>query len=271
MLGGYRSRQGRVSVGAPAGVFALAVLALTAVQVRMARQRYDGVLSAPGPIDVTVVPQDSTLADGRPVELLALGDSGMAGVGVDTVAETLPVQIADRVAAVTGRPVHVVSRAESGALTREVVQQVAGQGSAPDVVVLMVGTNDVTHLTPIWRLEKDTESLLERLGDLGAPVVMSSLPEFRAMRAVPPFPRALAEGRAAQVRIVQRGATRAVGAVGFVDVRRLVGSEFVEDDAKVSSDRFHPSAIGYARIADVMAPAVAAAAVCDTRQSRTQR
>ena len=81
MLGAYRSSQGRVSVGAPASVVALSVLALTVVQVRMARRRYDGVLSAPGPIDVAVVPQDLTLADGRPVELLALGDSGMAGVG----------------------------------------------------------------------------------------------------------------------------------------------------------------------------------------------
>lgn len=222
---GHRSIRDRVDVTAWAGVIALFVLALGAVQIRTARRRFDGVLSSPGPLDVTVVPQDPA-------------------------------------------PVHVVGRAESRAATPDVLRQVTGQGSAPDVVVLMVGTNDVTHMTPIWRLAKHTAAVLVRLGGLRAPVVMSSLPEFRAVSAAPPVPRVIAEGRAARVPGLHR---RVIGnsAVDLADERGLVGEEFVVHSIRVSADRFHPSVAWYVRIADVIAPAVAAAAVRDRPQSRT--
>ena len=251
----------RTTVASSLGVSLLSLAMLTAFQVRLARRRYRGAPTV-GPIDVTVPPPDPTLADGRPLELLAVGDSGMAGVGVGREPDTLPVQIAARVAARTGRPVHVVSRARSGARTRDVLQdQVAVDRSRPDVVVLMVGTNDVTHPTTTWFLADETGALLSRLQDLGAPVVMSSLPEFRAMRAVPLIPRTLLRARAAMVRRLHRRATGDRVGVVLVDVLGLVGEEFVHDTTKMSADHFHPSAAGYARIADVLAPVVALAAV----------
>jgi hypothetical protein len=36
----------------------------------------------------------------------------------------------------------------------------------------------------------------------------------------------------------------------------MVGHEFIANDAYLSADRFHPSAVGYARIADALAPAL---------------
>lgn len=253
------------TVAAGLSVAMLSLATLTGFQVRLARRRYRGTPEV-GPIDVTVVPPDPTLSDGRPIELLALGDSGMAGVGVSREVDALPVQIAARVAARTGRPVHVVGRARSGSRTRDVLQeQVATQRSRPDAIVLMVGTNDVTHLTPTRLLAVATDSLLSRLQELGAPIVMSSLPEFRAMSAVPAVLRAFLRGRAATVRQLHRRATRDRAGVVLVDVLGLIGEEFVRDTTKMSADRFHPSAAGYARIAEVLAPVVAASAVPDAR------
>lgn len=240
----------------------LSLAGLTAVQMHVARRRYGGLFSGAGDIDTTVAPPDRVLADGRPIEMIALGDSGMAGVGVDRLVDTLPVLIASRVAARTGRPVHVVSYGRSGARTRDVLlKQLTLVRRKPDVVVLLVGTNDVTHLTPSSAPAKDTACLLAELGDLEPPVVMSSLPEFRAMRAVPLVVRAILDLKAASVRRVQWRAVRDVANVHLVDVRAMVGDEFVTDVSTMSADQFHPSSRGYARIADVLSPTVAAVAV----------
>lgn len=233
----------------------------TVLRVRWAERRYRGRAPEPGRIDLTVVPPDPTLADGTPVELLALGDSGMAGTGVERPTDTLPAQIATRVASRTGRPVHVVSRARPGARTREVLlEQLAGQPGAPDVVVLLVGTNDVIHLTRGSRLAGDTLDLFARLHRLGAPVVMSCLPEFRAMRAVPRGLRFVLRVRAFLVRRMHRRAVLEVSEdFVLVDVRATLGDEFLREPELMSPDHFHPSAAGYSRIAEALTPAVTAA------------
>ncbi len=259
-------RSSRPSVpGATLRTAALSVLSLaavTAAQVRLARRRYGGTGPGVGLIDTTVVPADPILADGRPLEIVTLGDSGMAGVGVDRLQDTLPVQIASRVAAHVGRPVHVVSYGRSGARTRDVLQQqMALVTRRPDLTVLLVGTNDVTHLAAPRGVTRVTAALLAELVELGSPVVMSSLPEFGAMRAVPPVVRALLQVEAVLVRRAQERAVANLASVQLVDVRRMVGNEFVLDASTMSLDRFHPSAVGYGRIADALAPAVVASVV----------
>ena len=258
----HASGTGAVGDGRRMIGLAAAVAAGTAVDVlrlRGARQRNIGRAAEPGRIDLTVFPSDPTLVDGKPLELLALGDSGMAGVGVERPKESLAAQIAARVTVSTGRPVRVVSRARAGARTHDVlVDQLAVDGR-PDVVVLLVGTNDVIHLTRTRRLAEDTVNLLARLHLLDAPVVMTSLPEFGAMRAVPGGLRLVLQTRAVQVRRVHGRAAKNVHGVDLVDVEGILGREFVRDAALLSQDRFHPSPAGYSRIADVLAPAVTAA------------
>ena len=240
---------------------AAATAGVSALQLYEARRRYGNRASHPGTIDLAVAPRDPTLADGEPVEILALGDSGMAGVGVTVPAAALPGLIAQRVAASTGRPVHVVSHAQPGARTHDVLtKQLTLDLGQPDVVVLLIGTNDVTHLSRTHQVADGTANLLARLHRLGAPVVMSCLPEFGAMRAVPPLLRAFLRLRAVVIRRIHVHAVLDAGSgVELVDVRELVGREFLTNADLMSPDRFHPSEAGYARIADALAPAVLAA------------
>jgi lysophospholipase L1-like esterase len=89
-------------------------------------------------------------------------------------------------------------------------------------------------------------------------VVMSGLPEFRAMRAVPYPLRSAVHGYGRLMGAAQRHAASQRASVCLVDVSRVVGRQFVHDPSTMSADAFHPSATGYGRIADALAPTVLA-------------
>jgi len=232
------------------------LLGLVGCQAVLLSRRF-GASPALAPVDVTVAPSSRVLISETAVEMAAFGDSAMAGVGVDHVEDSLPVQLAQRVADATGCPVHVVGFAVSGARTIDVLTgQVPGVRRKPDVSVLLVGTNDVVGVTTPVTLTRSSRALLDALVSLGAPVVMSSLPKFRAMRLVPhPLMEAVL-GYGAVVGAVQRNAAAMRPLVRLVDVVGAVGSEFVNDEGMMSADSFHPSAAGYGRIADALVPAV---------------
>jgi len=237
----------------------LAAFALTCAQASLVRRRYGNLPPGVPEVDVTVEPTGRSCDVLLPLELAAFGDSAVAGVGVELAEDSLPVQLAQRVADGLARRVHVVGYGRSGARTADVLAaQIPLAVGGPDVCVLLVGTNDVTHVTPLRRLARGSDALLEALLNLGAPVVMSGLPEFRALRAVPHPLRAAAIAYGELVRGVQRRRALIRPGVHLVDVRGAVGAEFVSEPATMSADSFHPSAAGYARIADAMAPTVIA-------------
>lgn len=212
-------------------------------------------------VDLTVGPHGGVETPETPVvEMAAFGDSAMAGVGVHRLEDVLAVQLAQRVADATRRPVHVVGYARSGARTVDVLtEQLPRVQGRPDVSVLVVGTNDVTAVTPVSVLARSTRALLDGLEALGAPVVMSGLPRFRAMRLLPHPLMEAVRLYGAVVGAVQRRAVAARPRVRLVDVGAVVGPRFFNDTATLSADAFHPSAAGYGRIADALVPHILAA------------
>ena len=203
-------RSGRV--GAVAAGIALVSALLVGSEARSARRRYATAQLVTVPVDLMVWPSRSVETSTTPVELAALGDSGMAGVGVREPGDTLPVLLARRVADALGRPVHVVGYGQPGARTADVRAEQAPLIRGPvDACVVMVGTNDVIRATSWARLARETDGLLDGLTALGAPVVLSSLPEFRAMTAVPWTLRSLVLLAAAVARVVQWRAARPGG------------------------------------------------------------
>ena len=246
-----------------------AVSGLAVGQTVLLSRRF-GTAPALAQIDVTVAPSGKVMMSAAVVEMAAFGDSAMAGVGVHQVEDSLPVQLAQRLADSAGRPVHVIGYARSGARTIDVLtRQVPQVRREPDVSVLLVGTNDVIGITTPATLAHSSGALLDALVSLGAPVVMSSLPKFRAMRLLPhPLMEAVL-GYGAVVGSVQRRAAAGRPRVRFVDVVAAVGSEFVIDEGLMSADSFHPSAAGYGRIADALVPAVLS--VLETAQQSGQQ
>ncbi len=235
----------------------IGVAALLLAQARWAGQHGD----APPPdlpVDLLVRPPAGTLVVGPTYRLAALGDSGMSGVGAGDLEGVLSVQVAQRLAVSLGRSVHVTSFARAGARTADVLGEQVPRLTAPDGVVLLVGTNDVVHHTPLPALRRQTAALLDALVAADAPVTMSSLPEFRAMRLLPRPLRDTVSAYAGLIDAVQRGQAASRPTVQLVDVRRRAGPAFLRQPAAMSADGFHPSRLGYSLIADVLAPAVAA-------------
>ena len=236
---------------------AVPVVGLVLGQALLLPRRF-GVPPTLAVVDVTVLPSTESLTSAaRVVEMAAFGDSAMAGVGVHELEEALPVQLAQRVADATGRPVHVVGYARSGARTIDVLtEQVPLVRQRPDVSVLVVGTNDVMHVTAPVTLSRSSRALLDALESLGASVVMSSLPRFRVMRLLPHPLMEVVIAYGAVVGAVQRRAAAPRPLVRHVDVGGAVGPEYFADAGTLSPDAFHPSAAGYGRIADALLPAV---------------
>jgi lysophospholipase L1-like esterase len=253
-------RRGGVGRGlAATAVLTLAVLGVE-VWVTVGREYLSG---DPGfVVDETVRPAAGARGGAGAVELVMLGDSQVAGVGSPTVAESLAVLVAQRVADRTGRPVHVVGYGVSGARTSDVAtdQVPALVDARADVVVIMVGANDVTHATPSWVLRERTEALLRTAAEQGrAPVVLAGIPRFRAVPALPQPLRALTDAYAVPLRAAQRRAVEAVEGARFVEIARDASPRFLGRPSAMSEDGFHPSPEGYGYFADAIAPVVVAA------------
>lgn len=148
----------------------IGVAALLLAQANWVR-RHHGLAPPPDPrVDLLVHPPDGTPVVGRPYRLSALGDSGMSGVGAGDLDGVLPVQVAQRLASALGRTVHVTSHARAGARTADVLREQVPRLTAADGVVLLVGTNDVLHGTPLPAVRRQTAELLDALVAAGPPV-----------------------------------------------------------------------------------------------------
>jgi len=242
--------------------FAIAAVATTAVallllgEIVVARGR-TYLVDVDFTVDRTVGPDAGPAG---PVELRVLGDSTAAGVGAAGVDDALPVQVAERVARDLGRSVHVVGHGVSGARTADVRHtQLTLLDADVDAVVIVVGSNDVLHLTPTPRLQDQTRDLLEAAAATGTPVVLGGVPRFAGVTALARPLRDVTDGFAGLQREAQRRAAAQVDGAVFVDIAALASPRFAGRPEAFSSDEFHPSAVGYGFWADALAPAVVAA------------
>lgn len=201
-------------------------------------------------------------AGGEPLEMVMLGDSTVAGLGAETVEDSLAIQTAQRVADRLDRRVHVNGLGVSGAVTADVRdEQIPRIERRVDVIVIVIGSNDVTHFTPPWRFDDLTRTMLERALEHSpdAAVVLGGIPLFGEATALDQPLRAVVDGYAAVLRGVQRRTATSVDGVTFVNIATEASPRFVGVEDAMSRDGFHPAATGYGFWADALAPAIAEA------------
>jgi lysophospholipase L1-like esterase len=198
---------------------------------------------------------------GDRIELLLLGDSIAAGLGAEQPRETLGARLAKGIGKRTQRSVRLRTAARVGAESSMLAAQVAGLEPAyrPDIAVIVVGGNDVTHRVPVADAARDLAACVEALQARGAEVVVGTCPDLGALRPVPQPLRSLGSRASRQLAAAQRSAVVPLGAY-VVDLATVVGPFFISNpDEMFSLDRFHPSAMGYKRTAKAMLPSVLAA------------
>ena len=198
---------------------------------------------------------------GRPIDLLVLGDSIAAGLGAERAKHTLGGRLARGVASRAGRAVRLRTAATVGAESSALATQVASlpQAYRPDVAVIVVGGNDVTHRVPVAVSVEHLVDAIDALHRRGARVVVGTCPDLGALQAVPQPLRGMGSLASRQLARAQRDAAVARGAWA-VSLAHAVGPFFLTDpDQMFSSDRFHPSRHGYKRTAAAIRPSVLAA------------
>jgi lysophospholipase L1-like esterase len=198
---------------------------------------------------------------GDPIELLVLGDSIAAGLGAETSRQTLGAQLARRLAKRTHRAVRLRTAAIVGAETSMLRAQLAGlpAGCSPDVAVIVVGGNDVTHRV---RVSDSIGHLAEAVSALqagGCQVVVGTCPDLSALPSVPRPLRTLGGMTSRRLAEAQRSVVTDLGARA-VSLADVVGPFFLaQPDEMFAIDRFHPSGAGYRRTAKALLPNVLAA------------
>ncbi len=199
---------------------------------------------------------------GEPWELLMLGDSSAAGMGADLPHETVGAIVASGVAALTGRPAHLTNRAVVGAESSDLERQLANaleEVLRPDVVVIMVGANDVTHRIERSASVRHLEQTVRRIRALGSEVVVGTCPDLGTIEPIQQPLRSLMKRWSRDLAAAQTVAVVEAGG-RTVSLGDLLGPEFAASPREMfSSDQFHPSAAGYARAAAALLPSVCAA------------
>lgn len=199
---------------------------------------------------------------GVPIELAMLGDSSSVGLGASDPRATPGAVIATGLAALSGRPVRLRVAGVVGAESRELdsqIERLLADGATPDVAVITVGANDVTHrLAPAVSV-RALDGAVRRLRELGTEVVVGTCPDLGTV-----------EPLAQPLRYIARRWSRRLAAAQTIVVveagaRSVSLADLLADDLATrphemfAADRFHPSEAGYARMAAVLLPSVCAA------------
>ena len=245
-------------VGAFAGLVALQLI----------RLRRTTLLSHPGfSVDHIVGPDPIPGVTEPPLRMIVFGDSTTAGVGVQLPDEALPVQLARELGRRRGRRVHVTSYGWAGARAVDLVREQIPRSLEPwrpgeppvlptaDIVVVVAGANDATHRTTPRRYRGALRAALEAIREAapGAEVVLAGIPIFRgALQHVEPLIW-LTDQYGRVLRPISRSEAARAG-IAFADLAGLLPGR--PPPEAFASDRFHPSAAGYAAWAQVIADAL---------------
>ena len=183
---------------------------------------------------------------GSPFTLIIIGESPVAGVGVPHHRDGLGPALAAPLATLIDRRVHWYCHGSNGiriaALLNDPLQELPERA---DAVLVMMGVNDTTGLTPVHLWRQHLRRLHQRLyGRFAAPVFFSAVPPMHHFTALPQPLRAIIGLRA---RLLDR----------------VLASEFqrldygrVEGHGLLAEDGFHPSADGFRLMGERLAKAL---------------
>lgn len=137
-------------------------------------------------------PEGKTQPDnGDEFTLITLGESTIAGVGVENHASGFTGTLANALGHQMNRQIHWKVYAKSG-FTAKKVQQVLVpriKEQNPDLIVIGLGGNDAFKLNTPWTWKKDIHQLIQALQEKfdSTPIVFVNMPPIKDFPAFPPL------------------------------------------------------------------------------------
>ncbi|GAB3779551.1 SGNH/GDSL hydrolase family protein [Nocardioides ungokensis] len=210
-------------------------------------------------------PPDATgwYGRGRPgpaIKVALLGDSSAAGYGVDRVEETPGALLASGLAERADRRVHLREFAVVGAQTSDLAAQIdRAFPTGPDVAVILIGANDVTHTVLPSHSVRQLSEGVRRLREAGIAVVVGTCPDLGTIKPIAPPLKQIARAWSRRLAAAQTIAVVEEGG-RTVSLGSILGPEFAAAPAILfGPDQFHPSADGYRSLVTVLLPSTLAA------------
>ncbi len=237
-------------VGAGAAAFGLAY-----AQGRYAKRQI-GVRSKAAPYaDGLYGPRRS----GTSARFVMLGDSLAAGLGAGAAYNTPGAMLAQGMSNVLDQPVRLVNVSTVGARSADLGAQVdRALQVRPQMAVIIIGANDVTHVGRPQAAVAHLEDAVRRLRAVGCEVVVGTCPDVGSVEPIPQPLRWVARRLSRQLAAAQMIVCVRAGA-HVVSLADELGPEFEADRGLFDDDRFHPGPQGYERVTQVLFPAVLAA------------
>jgi lysophospholipase L1-like esterase len=249
--------------GGGIGLVGAAAVGLLVAEVQLAKRHVANGHSPHPPSADGLYGRGYAGLDGPPLRLTMLGDSTAAWQGVHRSRQTPGALLASGLAAVAERPVELrvaaLPGAQSDDLDRQVALTLENPERTPDICVIMIGANDVTHRMPPTRSVRHLSAAVRRLRTAGAEVVVGTCPDLGTIEPVQQPLRWLARRASRQL-----AAAQTIGVVEqggrTVSLGDLLGPEFEANPRELfGPDNYHPSAEGYATAAMAVLPTVCAA------------
>lgn len=198
------------------------------------------------------------VGNGEELDYLILGDSTTIAQGGD-YSEGYVVKTAQKLA--EEYTVTYANYGVSGARVNDVLQEQLPNVSndfIPDLVLIGVGANDVTHLTSLGSIQNDLNEIINILRDKNQDVTII-LTGSASMGDVERFPqptRWLAGVRTGQVNKVFKQVSEKQGVV-FAAIAEKTGNQFRQNPDYFAPDKFHPNNSGYQEWTDVLNKVIA--------------
>jgi len=199
------------------------------------------------PVPVPTIPRDpQIMGHGTQLTYVVMGDSTTIAQGAayeDGYTLASARHLAERY------KVTFVNVGVSGAVAKDVAHNQVSQaiGYKPDIVLIAVGANDVTHLTSGSSVKRSTQSVIDRLraANPAMRIVVTGAP---AMDAVPRFPWPVQRVALQRVRALNSMFKRLSKSDNliFAPVADQTRAAFRADPTLFAADKFHPNARGYA-------------------------
>jgi lysophospholipase L1-like esterase len=212
-----------------------------------------------------VPPPDATgwYGRGRPgpaIKMALLGDSSAAGYGVERVEETPGALLASGVAELADRRVYLREFAVVGAESSDLAKQVDRTlPIEPDVAVILIGANDVTHQVRPATSVRHLSEEVRRLREAGIAVLVGTCPDLGTLKPIVPPLKQVARTWSRRLAAAQTIAVLENGG-RTVSLGSILGPEFAAAPALLfGPDQFHPSAVGYRSLVGVLLPSALAA------------